>query len=196
VELFVNIPDVASTDFVEPADILVEGENGNVMGRWNGGDLFSIDGVARRAGVWALATPFGGDALRTMQPVDTSRPNASGVVQTRLQVVSASEIELALGAISSPLTPNPSRAQAVLVATEGQLPASGVSVSAPGAEAVIYVQNGAYTVADTVTDSSGVFILANVPPTDSFTVTLSGEVEASAELRLVSGGVTFGGVGN
>jgi hypothetical protein len=196
VELLVNIPDVGTTDFFEPAEIVIEGENGNVTGRWNGSDPFSIDGVARRAGVWVLATPFQGDALRTLQPVDTRKPNASGVVETRLQVVSASEIELALGAISSPLAQNPARAQAILVAMEGQIPASGVSVSAPGAEAIIYVQNGAYTDAETVTDSSGVFLLANVPPSESFTVTLSGDVDGSAELRLVSGGVTLGAVGN
>ena len=196
VSLLVNIPALEATDFVEQVDILVEGQDGDVRGSWNALDPFSIDGVAQGAGVWAEATPLAGDALRTVQPIDTSDPNASGVVETELLVVSASEIDLALGAISVPLTPNPARAQAVLVAHRNGRPVAGVRVTAPGAEAVIYLDNGAYTDTEMATDFSGVFVLANVPPSGTYTVTLSGAVNASADLRLVSGGVTLGIVGN
>jgi hypothetical protein len=192
--LLINIPAVEATDFVEPADIVVKGQNGDLRGRWNGSDPFSIDGVEQSPGVWVEATPLGGDALLTVQPVNTLKPEAPRVVDQDLLVVSASEIELALGAISSPLTPNPTRAQVVLVAQENDEGLAGVQVSAPDAEAVIYLDNGAYTDTATETDSSGIVVLANVPPDSSYVVTLTGELTTTAVLRLVSGGVTVAAV--
>lgn len=184
--------------FVEPADLRAQGQNGVVQGRWNGSDPFSLDGLPRNGAVWTEVTPLAGDALVTLQPMNTLEQGSPDIVQRRLAVVSASEIDFALGTISSPSTPDPRRAQAVLVATENDVPTSGVSVSAVGVEAVIYVDSGVYSDVATETDGSGVVLLANVavPSTGAIIVRYEGEVAGSAELRLVAGAVTYGGIGN
>jgi hypothetical protein len=198
VVLLNDIAAKAAVAFVESAELRAQAPNGDVRGTWNGSDPFSLEGVPRSAGVWTEVTPFAGDALVTLQPMNTLSPGSPEVIETRLAVVSALEIELALGAISTPLTPDPRRAQAVLLASKNDVATAGVSVSATGVEAVIYVDGGVYTDAATETDASGVVVLANVPvpSTGSIIVRYEGEVSGSSELRLVAGGVTYGGIGN
>ncbi|HEX6765768.1 MAG TPA: hypothetical protein VF103_09835 [Polyangiaceae bacterium] len=195
-----DITALASSPFRDPVDLLVEGVTGDVSGRWNALDPFSLDGVKRAGVTWTQATPAQGDALRTLQPVDTSSPNASGVVETSLSVVRESELDTAFAVISMPITRDPGSAQAILIVLKSGRPASGVRVLAPGAAAVIYTDNGAFTDTATFTDGSGIAILANVPsvawPGSGYSVTLSGTVTGRWDLKLVSGGVLLAAIGD
>jgi len=195
-----SIAALEASTWPDSVDLLVEGRSGDVRGLWNGIDPFSIDGVKRGPTIWAQATPGPGDALRTLQPIDTSVPNAAGVVQTELTIVRASELDVAFSVLALPVTREEARAQLVLVALSQNRPAAGVSVLAPAAEVVIYVDNGGFTDTATTTDNSGIFLLANVPsvawPGSGVTVTLSGAVSGRWDLRAVSGTVTFAAVGD
>jgi hypothetical protein len=194
-----DIPALAASRFVEPAELRIEGRSGDVTGRYLGTDPFSLDGVASAQTTWAQVTPGPGDALLTLSPVDTSRPNDAGEVETSLTVVRESELDRAFSVISSPVSRNPGAAQLVLVVQRGGRGASGASVIARAAEAVIYVDNGGFSDIVTTTDGSGIVVLANVPadswPGSGVTVTLTGTVTGIWDLRVVRGGVTFAGIG-
>jgi len=186
--------------FREPADLLVEGRDADVRGRWTGLDpSFSLAGVQRGQTIWAAVTPDA-LALPTLQPIDTSMPNSSDVVETVLTVVETSELDLALSVLAIPVTRDETKAQAVLVALKAGAPAAGVHVSAAGAEVVVYLDNGAFSDDVTNTDPTGIFLIGNVPaapwPGSGVTVTLSGAVAGRWDLRVMRGGVTFGAVGN
>ena len=200
VVLLNDITALAASPLTEPADLLVEGRSGDVNGRYDGNDLFSLDGVQRAPTTWAQVTPGPGDTLRTLQPIDTSRPNEADELSTTLTVVRASELDRAFSVISLPVVPNPSAGQAVLVVQKDGKPAAGVRVFAPAAEVVIYVDNGGFSDTVTATDGSGIVVLANVPATSwpgtGVPVTLSEAVKGRWDVRVVSGGVTFGGIGN
>jgi hypothetical protein len=199
VVLLDDIAGLTASDFVEPADLRVEGRSGDVTGRYLGTDGFDLDGVASTRTTWAEVAPGPGDALLTLQPVDTSRPNDANEVRTTLTVVRESELDRAFSVISSPLARNPGAAQLVLVVQKGDRGASGVGVLARAAEAVIYVDNGGFSDIVTTTDGSGIVVLANVPadswPGSGVTVTLTGAVTGIWDLRVVRGGVTFAGIG-
>jgi hypothetical protein len=186
----------SGTTYRDPVELLVEGEGPDVRGSWTGADTtFSVDGVRSAAAVWAQATPLLMDALRTLQPLDTRFPDDSGVVIRPLTVVKSLPIDLAYSVLTLPVLRDESMAQVVLVTTKDDVPAEGISVSAPGVEAVIYADNGGFSDAVNSTDPTGIVMLANVPGS-GVTVTLSGEVIGHWDLRLVSGGVTLAGVGN
>jgi hypothetical protein len=183
------------TTYRDPVELLVEGEGTDVRGNWTGADAtFSLDGVKSAEAVWARATPLLTDALPTLQPLDTRFPNASGVVNRPLTVVRTLQIDLAFSVLTLPVVRDSSMAQVVLVTTKDRVPAAGISVSAPGVEAVIYADNGAFSDAVDSTDPTGIVLLANVPGS-GVTVTLSGEVIGHWDLRVVSGGVTLVGLG-
>ena len=184
------------TTYRDPVELLVEGEGADVRGNWTGADTsFSVDGVRSAAAVWAQATPLLTDALPTLQPLDTRFPDSSGVVNKSLTVVRTLPIDLAFSVLTLPVLRDSSLAQVVLVAKKGGATAEGISVSAPGVEAVIYADNGGFSDAVNSTDPTGIVLLANVPGS-AVTVTLSGEVVGRWDLRLVSGGVTLAGVGD
>ncbi|HEX6273840.1 MAG TPA: hypothetical protein VFZ53_12415, partial [Polyangiaceae bacterium] len=199
VVLLDDIPGLTASRFVESADVRVEGMSGDVTGRYLGADAFAIDGVARGQTTWAQVGPAPGDALLTLQPVDTSRPNDADEVETTLTVVRESELARAFSVIASPVTQNPGAAQLVLVVHKENRGASGVGVIARAAEAVIYVDNGSFSDIVETTDESGIVVLANVPadtwPGSGVTVTLVGTVNGIWDLRVVRGGVTFAGIG-
>ena len=182
----------------EPADLLVEGRSGDVPGRWNGIDPFSIDGVKRGADHLGPSDSRTGRRAAHASADRHERPERGGRRRRRtLTVVRASELELAFSVLSLPVTPR--RSASARGARRLQKPGTcraGVSVRADAAEAVIYVDNGGFTDTATATDDSGIFLLANVPavawPGIGVTVTLSGRgVRAAGISRLVSGGVTF-----
>jgi hypothetical protein len=184
----------------EPADLLVEGPTQDVTGRFDGVDPFSLDGVKRASTAWALATPGAGNAIATLQPVDTSRPNDDDVVDTSLTVMSESELDAAYAVISLPVDRDEMLAQLVLVVRNDKRPAAGVRVTAQAAESVIYADNGGFSDTVTATDPTGIVLLANVPasewPGSGVTVTVTGTVAGRWDLRVVSGAVTFAGIGD
>ena len=184
----------------EPAELLVEGSMRDVMGRFNGIDPFSLDGVQRATTTWALATPGPGGALATLQPVNTSQPNDDGVVDTSLTVMSESEIDTAYAVISMPIARDVTRAQAVLVVRKDKRPVADVRVTTGSTETVIYADSGGFSDTVTATDPTGIVLLANLSasawPGSGVTVTLTGAVVGRWDLRVVSGAVTFAGVGN
>jgi hypothetical protein len=193
-----DIPDLRASPLREPADLLVEGAEGDVEGRYDGIDSFSLDGVLQASVAWALATPGPGDTLPTLQPVDTTRPNTEGAVTTTLTVVRESELDRAFSLLSLPISRDPANAQVVVVVMRNQRGAAGVQVVAPAAEIVVYAENGGFSDTATSTDASGVVVLANVPASDwpgsGVAVTLTGTVAGRWDLRVVSGAVTFAGI--
>jgi hypothetical protein len=195
-----SIAALEASTWPDSVELLVEGRSQDVMGRWNGSDPFLLDGVKRGPTIWAQASPGPGDALRTLQPIDTTVANPSGVVETSLTIVRASELDVAFSVLALPITRDEARAQLVVVALSQGRAAAGVSVRADAADVVIYVDNGGFTDTATSTDGSGIFLLANVPavawPGSGVTVTLSGSVSGRWDLRAVSGGVTFAAVGD
>jgi hypothetical protein len=201
VRILNDINALAASAFTDSAAILAEGETTAVLGQWNGTDPFSISEVKGAAAVWTQVTPTGGDALLTLAPIDTTQPNSAGVVPTVLTVVRASELEAAYGVLSTPLAPDSSKAQAILVVLVGGRPASGIRVLAPGAEAVVYAQNGTFSDDATSTDTSGLVLVANIPSvpwpgaTVSFTLT-DGTTTSRWDVKVVTKGVTLAGVGN
>jgi len=120
-------------------------------------------------------------------------------VTTELTVVRESELARAFSVITQPVMLDVTKAQAVLVVQKGNRRVAGVRVLAPTAEAVIYVENGAFSDTATETDASGIVVLANVPssawPGSGVTLTLSGAVSGRWDLRVVTRGVTFAGIG-
>jgi hypothetical protein len=194
-----DLPRLTATRFQEPADLVVDGESGDVTGRYTGFDPFSLDGVKRSTATWVLATPGPGDALPSLQAVDTSKPTDAGGVTVELTVARESELERAFSVISQPIAPNSMAAQVVLAVQKGERAAAGVRVTALDAEAVIYVEGSSFSDTVTETDSSGIVVLANVPasgwPGSGVTVTLAGEVTGRWDLRVVRGAVTIAGIG-
>jgi hypothetical protein len=201
VRILNDIVALAASTFTDTAAIVVEGDPTAVLGQWNGTDPFSISGVRRASAVWAQVTPTGGDALRTLAPIDTSRANSSGVVSTVLTVVRASELDAAYGVLSMPLARDSSKAQAILAVLDGGRPAAGIRVLVPGAEAVVYAENGTFSDDATSTDTSGLVLVANIPsvpwPGATVNVTLTGSTTTSRwDVKVVTDGVTLAGVGN
>lgn len=197
VRILNDITALASSTFTDTAAIIVEGDPTAVLGQWNGIDTFSIDGVKNAPAVWAQVTPSGGDALRTLAPIDTHLPNPSGVVSTVLTVVRASELDAAYGVLSMPLSRDSSKAQAILAVSGG----AGIRVLAPGAEAVVYAQNGTFSDDATSTDTSGLVLVANIPsvpwPGSTVSVTLTdGTTTSRWDVKVVTDGVTLAGVGD
>jgi hypothetical protein len=194
-----DIPGLNASPLREPAELLVEGRSGDVTGRYDGINPFALDGVKRAATTWVEVTPGPGDTLRTLQPVDTSRPNDADELTTELTVVRESEIDRAFSVIALPVVPDENAAQAVLVIQKDGRRAAGVRVFAPAAEVVIYSDAGGFSDTVTSTDGSGIVVLANLPastwPGSGVTVTLSGAVTGRWDLRVVRGGVTFAGLG-
>lgn len=200
VRILNDLAGVTATLFAEAAALRVEGTNGDVVGQWNGIDSFAIDGVKSAAAVWAQVTPGPGDALIGLGPVDTSSPDDSGVVTTVLAVARASDFREAFDLLSSPIALDEAAAQAILIAQTNNAAVAGVRVVAPLDRTVLYVENGAFTDTATSTDASGRFMLANVPagdwPGNTVTLTLDGPVSGRYDLKVVSGGMTLGKVGN
>lgn len=179
--------------FFDPASIEVESPSGAIVSGAYDGDSFLVSGALQSTGTWATVRPtFPGDALPTLQPVDTTIP--SGL---QLLVLQRSVLELIYGVLTTPTAPADGSAQLVLTflnAATGQ-PLQGVSVFHDAAEVIAYDAGGSYTEEVTQTGPRGIALVVNVPAVSQRatqkiqiqTATTSGTLE----LVLQAGSVTL-----
>jgi hypothetical protein len=188
--------------FDVPATIRAEAKaGGSVTANWNGTDTFVLEDVLSAPLAWASVTPTpsGSEGLPTLAPVNTSRPGANGSVTQNLAVVSRTQIDTILDVLTVPTVRDPSKAILVLeVRKTDSTPLAGVTVTAPGAETVVYGAGGTFTDDATQTDNTGTVLLVNVPasawPGTLVGVTFTGALEGGADVRAITGAVTFEGI--
>ena len=188
----------------DSVDLKSEGATGKtVTGFWDGSDDFSIKGVRVATPVWVLATPrnaVADDALPAVEPVRTDSPDAAGQVEVNLALVHSSTIEHVFDLATVPITPDPGKAQVVLLLVKKDTsvaeppPLPGVKVTASSAEDVFYGASAAFSDVATETDATGAVVLANVPaavwPGAEISVEFSGAKSGGAQVRAVNGAVT------
>src|SRR5262249_21724428 len=152
--------------------------------------------------VWVSATPPNGaadDALPALEPVRTDAPDANDVVNANIALVHATTIEHIFDLASVPLTMDATKGQVILLletqpagATTAS-PLAGVSVQSANAENVIYAASGSFSDVATLTDNTGIVVLANVAgaawPGAVINVLFSGAKTSGAQVRVVSGAV-------
>jgi hypothetical protein len=175
----------------------------DVTGTWNGSEL-SLKDVRSTPVLWVLATPknpIADDALPALQPVSTEHPDAMGQVSVTLALVHASSIENILDLASVPLVQDSQKAQIILLLKQkasgsaAPPPVSGVTVKAASAEDVLYGASGGFSDTVSVTDATGIAVLANVSgaawPGALVSVTFSGARSSGAKVPAVAGAVTL-----
>jgi hypothetical protein len=173
---------------------------GSVTGSWNGLDPFVVDDVLSEPFVWVHIAPSSPSAaLPTLVPVNTAEPAAGGTVTQNLGVVSSVLIDTILNVLTVPVFRDPSKGILVLEVRKADgTPRAGVTVTAPNAEAVVYGAAGTFTDDATQTDNSGLALLVNVPasawPGTLIGVTFTGALEGGADVRSITGSVTFEGI--
>jgi hypothetical protein len=189
--------------FTGQVDLRTEDASGrSVTALWNGSDPFSFPKVRQTSLLWVLATPqnsVADDALPVLEPVRTDDPNSSGRVDVTLALVRASTIDQIFDLSTVPLTADGNKAQVILLLKQRSSaadppPAAAVTVSASSAENVLYGASGGFSDVATVTDNTGVVVLANVPgaawPGALVSVSFSGAQTSGATVPVVNGAVT------
>jgi hypothetical protein len=185
----------------DPATLRAEAKGGgNVTGNWNGMDPFVIEDVLSDPFIWVHITPSSASvALPTLVPMNTAAPAAGGTVTQNLGVVSSLLIDTILNVLTVPVFRDPSKGILVLEVRKADgTPRPGVTVTAPTAETVVYGAAGTFTDDATQTDNSGLVLLVNVPasawPGTLIGVTFTGALEGGADVRSITGSVTFEGI--
>lgn len=186
--------------FTDSAEIRVQkAGGGSVTGTWNGSDPFRIEKVLEARTVWALGTPsaaLNNDALATLEPVRTDKPNSDGVVEAEpFALVRASTMENIYDLLTVPITLDSGRAQIVLrLVNDAGAGMAGVRVTAQSAEVVVYAASGGFSDAEMQTDNTGLVVLANTPasawPGSLVSVSFAGSDTGATELLVVAGAVT------
>lgn len=185
-------------------DLKAEGADGRtVTGQWNGSEPFSLVNVLKAAPLWVLATPrnlTADDVLPVLEPVQTGKPDSQGTVTADLLLVHATSIEHLFDLASVPFTNDSTKAQIILRLVDKTStgndppPLAGIGVSAT-AEATLYGASGGFSSVATVTDTTGVVMLANVGggayPGALVHVEFSGARTGGTNVRAVSGAVTL-----
>lgn len=187
--------------FDDPAELRAQKQGGgSVTGTYTGLEPFVLDDVLSDPLVWVSITPGPSSvALPTLVPVNTTRPAADGSVTQNLGIVSSLLIDTILDILTVPVFRDPSKGILVLEVRESDgTPLSGVTVTAPTAETIVYGAGGTFTDDATETDNSGLVLLVNVPasawPGTLIGVTFTGALEGGADVRSLTGAVTFEGI--
>jgi hypothetical protein len=108
-------------------------------------------------------------------------------------------IDTILAILTVPVLRDESKAILILeVSRPDGTPLPGVTVTAPTAETIVYGASGTFTDDATQTDSSGLVLLVNVPssvwPGTLVGVTFTGALQGGADVRAITGAVTFEGI--
>lgn len=174
---------------------------GSVTGTWDGLAPYELVNVLSDPLVWVSLTPTNvvTQALPTLSPVDTTQPTANGRVMVDLAVIDRTLVDTILDILTVPVLRDESKAILILEVTRGDgTPLPGVTVTAPTAETIVYGAAGTFTDDETQTDNSGLVLLVNVPasawPGTLVGVTFSGALEGGADVRALTGTVTFEGI--
>jgi hypothetical protein len=196
---------VTTGPFTSTATLQAEGADGTtVTGMWDGSNPFALQGVVSAAPAWVLTTPLNAaavDALPAMEPVNTNSPNAQGVVTANIGLVRSTTIDAIFSLTTTPISNDTTKGQIILrlvdkTSTSAMPPAlSGVSVSVPSAQVILYGASGSFSDVANATDPTGVVVLANVGaaswPGALVSVEFSGTRSGGAQIRAVTGAVTL-----
>lgn len=189
----------------DTVNLETDGSNGlPATGIWDGINPFVIANTPAAAPVWVYANPpnaVADDALPGVEPVNTETPDANGQVNADIALVHASAIEQIFDLASVPLTMDTTRAQIILLleteagAGATPVPLAGENAQSASATNVIYAASNSFSDVATVTDNTGVVVLANVTaaawPGAVIDVQFSGARTSGAQIRAVSGAVTL-----
>jgi hypothetical protein len=131
--------------------------------------------------------------------VRTDHPGSNGQVAATLALVRATTIEHIFDLSSVPVTLDSSKAQIILLLKQRSSaadppPVADITVTAASAENILYGASGGFSDVATVTDNTGVVVLANVPgaawPGALVSVSFSGAHTSGATVPVVNGAVT------
>jgi hypothetical protein len=186
----------------DPVTLRAQAEGGgDVTGTWDGLEPFELENVLSDPLVWVSLTPRNPvtQALPTLGPVNTSKPDASGLVTVDLAVVDRTVVDTILDILTVPVLRDESKAILILEVTRPDgTPLPGVTVTATAAETIVYGAAGTFTDDATRTDNSGLVLLVNVPATEwpgtLVGVTFTGALQGGADVRAITGAVTFEGI--
>jgi hypothetical protein len=180
--------------YPDPATITLDTDGADPVDASYDGTSFSASGVRVGPDLWATVAPSAGDAMPTLQPLDTTTGDPLALL-----VVPRSTLELVHGLLTVPTAPADGTAQVVLQFFDAATlaPLEGVSVS-HGAEAVAYDSGATYSDSETATGPRGFAILVNVPAvqiasTQKVQVTANGTVGV-VEVLMQSNAVTLADV--
>ncbi|HEY3493598.1 MAG TPA: hypothetical protein VGK73_02885 [Polyangiaceae bacterium] len=177
-------------------------DSGSERGVWRGSEPFTIRGVRQAPFTWLYGEPRVSSlgALPTLKLIRTDEPNSDGVVfleeGNAFILVRESIIEQIFGVLSSPITLDSRKGQVVLqLLTASGAGASGIQVTAPKADVVIYAVNGSFSEIPEETDSTGLVLLANVDgdswPGELVEVGFQGDRSTAFDVRVITGAVTY-----
>jgi hypothetical protein len=180
--------------FTDTATIEMESVSGAPLTAFYDGASFTLEEVRVGTDLWGAVLPAPGDAMPTLQPLDTTQPSP-----LKLLVVPRSTLELVFGLLSAPTVPTDGNAQIVLQFRDATTlaPIEGVSV-AHTAEAIAYDAGATYSDSETATGARGFAILVNVPAVTATTqqklqITVGGTV-GPLEVATRSNAVTLADV--
>lgn len=166
---------------------------GTTEGTWTGSGLASLDRLAPEAFVLVTPADSSDDALPTVFRL----PERVKSEAVELPLVRATVLDTILALPTVPLEPSRGRAQVVLRVVQAgtRVPLAGVTIAAPGAEAVLYADGGTYSDAVDETDPTGLVVVVNVPakgwPGSFSSLTISGTALGSVAYRAVSNAVSL-----
>ncbi len=196
---------VMTSPFTGTAALQAEAADGTtVTGSWDGVDPYVIQDVVSAAPAWVLTTPqnpVAVDALPALEAFNTTSPDAQGVVGADIGLVRSTTIDMILSFATTPISNDATKGQIILVLVDKTStsamppPLSGVSVTAPSAEVILYGTSGSFSDVANATDPTGVVVLANVGaaswPGALVNVEFSGTRSGGAQIRAVTGAVTL-----
>jgi hypothetical protein len=165
---------------------------GESEGTWTGTGTVTLERLL--SGTFVLVTPT--DSTQDALPTVLGLPDNPEVEPLELPLVRATVLDAIFALPTLPLVPIAGRAQVVFRVDDVQtrLPRAGATISAAGAEVVLYADGGTWSDAVTETDPTGLVLIANVPagpwPGRLSTITVSGAVLGSVPYRAVEDAVS------
>jgi hypothetical protein len=167
-------------------------DGGSVRGTWTGSGSVTLERLAEEA--FVLVTPS--DETDDAWPTMFRLPERVEVEPVTLPLVRRTVIDQSFSLPPLPLEPVEGRAQVVFQISDAETrkPLAGATVSASGAEAVLYADGGTFSDAVTETDPTGLVLIANVPaagwPGQLSTLTVSGAALGSVPYRAVADAIS------
>jgi hypothetical protein len=159
---------------------------------WTGSGTVTLDRLV--SGAFVLLSPT--DSTQDALPTVLRLPGSVEAEPVELPLVRATVLDGIFALPTVPIEPISGRAQVVfqLGDSETHQPLAGATLTAPGAEVVLYADGGTWSDATTETDPTGLVLIANAPaaawPGRLATLTVSGSVLGSVPYRAVADAVS------
>ncbi len=165
---------------------------GESKGTWAGSGTVTLERLV--SGAFVLVTPT--DSTQDSLPTVLSLPENAEEEPLELPLVRATVLDAIFTLPTLPVSAVEGRAQVVFRVGDlrTHLPRAGATITAAGAEVVLYSDGGTWSDAVTETDPTGLVLIANVPaapwPGRLSTITVSGAVLGSVPYRAVEDAVS------